>query len=34
MTNIGNSWNALLSEEFGKPYFKELTEFVENEYKT
>lgn len=34
MTRIGNSWDALLSEEFEKPYFKELIEFVENEYKT
>lgn len=34
MTNIGNSWDALLSEEFSKPYFKELADFVENEYKT
>lgn len=34
MMHIGNSWDSLLSEEFDKPYFKELMDFVENEYKT
>lgn len=31
---IASTWKSLLSEEFDKPYFKELTEFVRNEYKT
>lgn len=31
---IEPSWKHVLSDEFGKPYFKELTEFVKNEYKT
>lgn len=34
MTHIGNSWDALLKDEFEKPYFKELMSFVENEYKS
>lgn len=29
---IESSWKALLSEEFEKPYFKELTAFVKQEY--
>lgn len=33
MTHIGNSWDKLLSDEFEKPYFKELISFVEDEYK-
>lgn len=33
MTHIGNGWDELLSEEFQKPYFKELEAFVEEEYK-
>ncbi len=28
------SWKALLKEEFDKPYFQELTQFVKNEYQT
>ncbi len=28
------SWKKVLEEEFEKPYFKELTSFVKNEYKT
>jgi len=28
------SWHSLLSSEFKKPYFLELTDFVKNEYKT
>jgi len=31
---IESSWKKKLSEEFGKPYFKELTSFVKGEYKT
>lgn len=30
---IGNSWDLYLKEEFAKPYFKELINFVEEEYK-
>jgi uracil-DNA glycosylase len=30
--NIESSWKAHLSEEFDKPYFKELVEFVKQEY--
>jgi len=30
---IGGGWKERLEEEFGKPYFKELTEFVREEYK-
>jgi len=29
-----SSWKRVLHEEFEKPYFKELSTFVENEYKT
>lgn len=29
---IGNSWDNLLQEEFNKPYFKELLQFVQKEY--
>lgn len=31
---IGNKWDAILEDEFEKTYFKELMEFVDNEYKT
>lgn len=30
--NIEPSWNAVLKDEFEKPYFKNLTDFVKNEY--
>lgn len=30
---IGNKWDEILKDEFEKPYFKELMEFVTNEYK-
>lgn len=30
---IGNDWDAILAEEFQKPYFKELISFLEDEYK-
>lgn len=30
---IGNSWDKYLQNEFTKPYFKELIEYVNNEYK-
>lgn len=31
---IGNMWDQILNEEFDKPYFKELIEFVKQEYQT
>lgn len=31
---LEKSWKDLLQEEFGKPYFKGLTEFVRSEYET
>lgn len=31
---IENSWKEKLTDEFEKPYFKELTDFVRQEYKT
>lgn len=30
---IGNDWDAMLADEFQKPYFKELISFLEDEYK-
>ena len=30
---IGNKWDEILKEEFQKPYFKELMNFVDKEYK-
>lgn len=30
---IGNDWDAILADEFQKPYFKELISFLEDEYK-
>jgi len=31
---IGNKWDEILKDEFEKPYFKDLMEFVQTEYKT
>ena len=31
---IGNKWDEILKNEFEKTYFKQLMEFVDNEYKT
>jgi uracil-DNA glycosylase len=31
---IASTWKSLLSDEFDKPYFQELTSFVKKEYKT
>ncbi len=31
---IAPTWKSLLTEEFSKPYFRQLAEFVRNEYKT
>ena len=30
---IGNKWDEILKDEFQKPYFKELMNFVDKEYK-
>lgn len=30
---IGNSWDIYLKDEFQKPYFKELLNYVKEEYK-
>ena len=32
VVNIEHSWKDQLNDEFGKPYFSELTEFVKKEY--
>ena len=32
--NIEQSWKEVLTDEFEKPYFKDLTEFVKSEYET
>ena len=32
MVNIGNDWDGLLAEEFGKPYYRQLREFLKAEY--
>lgn len=32
MDKIGNNWDNILEEEFNKPYFEKLMEFVNNEY--
>ncbi len=34
MVNIGNDWDNILADEWEKPYYKELREFLKNEYKT
>ncbi len=34
LSHLHPSWQALLSEEFQKPYFQQMTTFVENEYAT
>lgn len=34
MGQIGNSWDVLLKEEFSKDYYKELQDFLAEEYKT
>ena len=33
MVNIGNSWDELLKDEFAKDYYKNLQEFLRDEYK-
>lgn len=34
MVNIGNEWDALLAEEFGKEYYLKLRQFLISEYNT
>ena len=34
VVNIGNDWDNILADEWEKPYYKELREFLKNEYKT
>ena len=34
MVNLGNSWDGLLAEEFGKPYYLQLRQFLKQEYNT
>lgn len=34
MVNLGNEWDELLADEFRKPYYLALREFLKNEYKT
>ncbi len=34
MVNIGNDWDIILEDEFGKPYYKQLRTFLKQEYST
>ena len=34
MVNIGNDWDAILADEWEKPYYKELRTFLKQEYST
>ena len=34
MVNIGNDWDGILKDEFSKPYYLKLREFLKKEYKT
>ena len=34
MVHIGNDWDEILRDEWEKPYYKALREFLKNEYKT
>lgn len=34
MVNLGNEWDALLKDEFEKPYYLKLREFLKQEYST
>lgn len=34
MVSIGNEWDEIIGEEFEKPYYKELRNFLKTEYKT
>ena len=34
MVNIGNDWDGILASEFSSPYYRELREFLKEEYRT
>ena len=34
MVKLGNDWDEILSDEFEKPYYLELREFLKEEYRT
>lgn len=34
MVNLGNDWDKILADEWQKPYYLQLREFLKNEYKT
>ncbi len=34
MVNLGNDWDGILSDEFNKPYYKQLRQFLKEEYRT
>ena len=34
MVNLGNDWDNILADEFSKPYYLSLREFLKNEYRT
>lgn len=34
MVTIGNEWDSIIGEEFSKPYYKKLREFLKSEYKS
>ncbi len=34
MVNLGNDWDGILSDEFNKPYYKNLRQFLKQEYRT
>ncbi len=34
MVHIGNDWDSILADEWEKPYYRELREFLKNEYRT
>ncbi len=34
MVNLGNDWDEILKDEWEKPYYKELRQFLKNEYRS
>ena len=34
MVQLGNDWDEILADEFSKPYYLKLREFLKNEYRT
>lgn len=34
MIALGNDWDELLKDEFNKPYYLKLRQFLKNEYQT